>query len=317
MIFEWKNHYAELAVSNSTGWEYFKPNDHLMRFYVEDDHDYEPEPWEIFFNDWLASDEPAQITGIVLDRWWTWNDPVERMSADYVLAQLDKARERLPLLRALFVGHITERKWALSSITQGNYAPVLAAYPQLESLVIRGGTDLSFGLIQHQQLKTLVIQTTGLPAKVVRELAAADLPALEHLELWLGSHEAGGNSTVADLHPILNGERFPALKNLCLRNCDYADALAQALATAPMLERINMLDLSLGNLSDIGAEALFASPAIRKLDLLVLHHHYLSDDMLDCWSSIELAVEASCQQFVGDHAGNRARAIAVSEYLQD
>ncbi len=34
MIFEWKNHYAELAVSNSTGWEHFKPNDYLTFLFV-------------------------------------------------------------------------------------------------------------------------------------------------------------------------------------------------------------------------------------------------------------------------------------------
>ncbi|MBM7844402.1 STM4015 family protein [Herpetosiphon giganteus] len=315
MIFEWKNHYGELAVHNSTGWEHFKPNDDLMRFYVEDDHNYEPEPWEIFFNDWLLSDDPERINGILLDRWWHWDDPVERMSADYVLAQLAAARERMPLLRALFIGEVTDKKFDLSWIRQGNYGPFLAAYPQLESLVIRGGPGLSFGSLQHHQLKTLVIQANGLSAQVVRELAAADLPALEHLELWLGCAEHGGDSTIADLQPMLNGVGLPQLKTLALRNCDYADLLAQALANAPILERIKVLDLALGNLSDVGAEALFASPAIRKLDMLVLHHHYLSDAMLDCWASIELAVEVSYQQFVPDDDEEEAYPIAISGYL--
>ncbi|MFD3165247.1 STM4015 family protein [Herpetosiphon sp. NSE202] len=311
MIFEWKNYYGELAVHNSTGWQHFKPNDNLMRFYVEDD---DPEPWEIFFNDWLLSDEPASVTGLVLDRWWTWNDPVEHMSANYVLAQLATVSERMPLLRALFIGEVTDKKFDLSWIRQGNYGPVLAAYPRLESLVIRGGPGLSFGSLQHQQLKTLVIQSNGLSAQVVRELATADLPALEHLELWLGCAEHGGDSTIADLQPILHGVGLPQLTTLALRNCDYADLLAQALANAPILERIKMLDLALGNLSDVGAEALFASPAIRKLDTLVLHHHYMSDAMLDCWASIELAVEVSYQQFVPDD-DEEAYPIAISGYL--
>ncbi|GAA5527112.1 hypothetical protein Hgul01_00894 [Herpetosiphon gulosus] len=46
MIFEWKNHYGELAVNNASGWEHFRSDDYLMRFYVEDD---DPDPWEIFF----------------------------------------------------------------------------------------------------------------------------------------------------------------------------------------------------------------------------------------------------------------------------
>ncbi|GAA5527111.1 hypothetical protein [Herpetosiphon gulosus] len=268
-----------------------------------------------FFNDWLVGDEPAHTTGIVLDRWWHWDDPAERLSADYVLAQLANAHERFPLLRALFVGNVTDKKWDIACITQGNYAPVLAAYPQLESLVIRGGAGLSFGAIKHQQLKTLVVQTAGLPAQAVRELAAANLPALEHLELWLGCAYHGGDSTVADLQPILNGIGLPNLITLALRNCDYADDLAQALANAPILERIKILDLSLGNLSDVGAEALFGSPSIRKFDMLVLHHHYMSDDMLDCWAAIDLAVEISVQQFVGDNEDEAQREIAISEYL--
>ena len=309
------NHYDELAVSNSDGWEHFRPDDYLMRFYVEDD---DPDPWHIFFNDWLTGEDPAYTTGIVLDRWWHWDDPAEQMRADYVLAHIANARERLPLLRALFIGNVTDKKWNISWITQGNYAPILAAYPQLESLVIRGGAGLSFGAVQHQQLKTLVVQTTGLPAQAVRELAAADLPALEHLELWLGCAYHGGDSTVADLQPILNGTGLPNLTTLALRNCEYADDLAQALAHAPILERIKVLDLSLGNLSDVGAEALFVSPAIRKLNMLVLHYHYLSDAMLNCWSAIELAVEVSCQQAVEDPEDDEdeePREIAIREYL--
>lgn len=312
MIFEWKNSYGELVVHDASGWEHFRANDYLMRFYVEDD---DPDPWEIFFNHWLTGDDPVYTTGIVLDRWWHWDDPAERVSADYVLAKLANARERLPLLRALFIGNVTDKKWELACITQGNYGPVLAAYPQLESLVIRGGAGLSFGAVQHQQLKTLVIQTTGLSAQAVHEIAAADLPALEHLELWLGCAYHGGDSTVADLQPILNGTSLPNLTTLALRNCEYADELAQALADAPILERIKILDLSLGNLSDVGAEALFASPAIRKLDMLVLHHHYLSDDMLDCWAAIELAVEISVQQFAGDNEDEVQLEIAISDYL--
>ncbi len=313
MIFEWMGNFGESTITNWDGRGKLAPIGHPVRLHL--DYNYgskDPaQTWHDYFNAWLATDEPAKTTGLVIGRWW--HDVVEADDIDEVLESIVNARERLPLLKALFVGDFTYDEWEISWILQGDYAAVLAAYPQLEYLAIRGGSNLRFGSIQHQHLKALVIQTGGLPVQVARDVATADLPALEHLELWLGNDEYGGDSTVDDLQPILSGERFPSLKSLALRDCKYADALAQAVVKAPMLERISVLDLSLGNLSDAGAEVLFTSEAIRKLEFLDLHHHYMSDGMRDCWATIELKSDVSDQQTADEDGDEEYRYIAVSE----
>jgi hypothetical protein len=129
-------------------------------------------------------------------------------------------------------------------------------------------------------LKSLIIETGGLEPKIVKEVLALKLPALEHLELWLGTSGYGGDTTVEDLEPLLSGGLFPKLRKLGLRDSEIADDIAGVLSKSPLVERLSELDLSLGTLSDVGAQALLACPALKKLSTLDLHHHYCTQDMM-------------------------------------
>jgi hypothetical protein len=144
------------------------------------------------------------------------------------------------------------------------------------------------------------------------EVARAKLPALEHLELWLGSEWYGGNATVDDLRPFLSGKHFPKLRSLALRNFRWADALAVAIAESPVLRHLDTLDLSLGTLGDEGARALLAAAHIRKLRKLDLHRHYLSTEMMTALQQLPLTVDVSGQTEVrpGDDG---ERYVAVAE----
>jgi hypothetical protein len=115
---------------------------------------------------------------------------------------------------------------------------------------------------------------------VVQEVAGSQLPALEHLELWLGTSGYGGDSTVDDVKPLLQGALFPKLKYLGLRDSEIVDQIAEALKTAPIAGRLEKLDLSLGVLSDAGGQALIDNAALKGLKSLDLHHHYLSPEMM-------------------------------------
>jgi hypothetical protein len=146
----------------------------------------------------------------------------------------------------------------------------------------------------------------------VRALTRAELPALEHLELWLGEENYGGSVRVADLTPLLSGQLFPNLKYLGLRNSEIADEIAAALLHAPVLDRIRVLDLSMGTLGDEGAAALLANPAVAKLELLDVHHHFCSEEMVARLGQLGIKVNTDERQNPDEYDGDW-RYVAVGE----
>jgi uncharacterized protein (TIGR02996 family) len=213
--------------------------------------------------------------------------------SDEVVELLVNARDRLPHLRALFLGDIPYTDCEISWLNQSDLTGLLTAFPQLEHFRARGGGSLVLRKFEHEHLKSLAFEASNLPRKVVKAIGTSSLPALEHLELWLGTEEYGADTRVADLKGILAGKPTPALRYLGLRNSEIADDIAIALAKAPILERIRVLDLSLGTLSNKGAEALLAIPALRRLEKLDIHHHYVSPALVEQLQSLGIEVDAS------------------------
>jgi hypothetical protein len=247
----------------------------------------------------------AALDALVIGFWGGMDDD----SSDTVAA-LVAYRDKLPNLKALFLGDITFEENEISWINQSDLSALWPSYPKLEHIQVRGGNNLTLGRIASPVLKTLIVESGGLPRGVVRDALDAETPNLEHLELWLGSENYGATSTVADFQNLFSGNLFPKLKTLALRDCEYADDLAAALAQAPLLARIETLDLSLGNLSDKGAEALLASPHVAKLKKLDLHHHYIGDPAMERLKALGPEVELSDRE-KADEDGDRY--IAVSE----
>ena len=220
----------------------------------------------------VAAPRADEIEALVIGPW----DYESAHDSGAIVAALAGARDRLRRLTAIFLGDITFDEQEISWIQQSDVSPLLQAYPLLEELRVRGGTSLALSQPDHAHLRRLVVETGGLEADVVRAVAGANLPALSHLELWLGSENYGASATVADLAPILAGDRLPSLRALGLRDSELADEVAAAVAVAPILSRLRVLDLSLGTLGDEGAKALLASPGVAKLEQLDLHHHFIS-----------------------------------------
>src|SRR5262249_21721721 len=157
----------------------------------------------------------------------------------------------------------------VSWIIQSDISPIFQAYPALEYFRIRGSDGLSIGGgINHTALKSLIFESGGLPADIIREIAASKLPALEHLEIWTGSNGYGGAPTTKALRPFLDGSAWPRLRYLGLRDSEYADEIAEALMGASILGQLDTLDLSLGTLGDRGGEALLNNPALKRLGKL-------------------------------------------------
>ncbi|MEV7277521.1 STM4015 family protein [Streptomyces sp. NPDC093111] len=230
------------------------------------------EEWGPLFERFLATVETGRVRAVVVGG---WEEAYDTSSAGIVTALMG-ANDRLTGLEALFLGDMTVEECEISWIVQSDVGPLLAAYPRLRELGVRGGNGLAFPPVRHTALRTLVLESGGLGADVVRGVAASELPALERLELWLGTEEYGADATPADLAPLLAGDRLPALRRLGLRNSHLQDEVAAAVAAAPVVARLEELDLSMGVLTDKGAEALLAGRSLTHLRRLGLAHHYLS-----------------------------------------
>ncbi|MFI8194267.1 STM4015 family protein [Streptomyces sp. NPDC085946] len=235
------------------------------------------EEWAAAFARFCAAVDTTRVRAVIVGAW----EEAYETSSSVVVEALLAARERFPALRALFLGDMVMEESEISWINQTDVTPLLAGFPALEEFGVRGGTGLRFPAVSHGALRRLVVESGGLPAEVVRGIGASDLPALEHLELWLGTPDYGGDSEVADLEPVLSGARLPRLRHLALCNSEMQDAVAAAVASAPVVERLEVLDLSMGVLTDEGAGALLGGQPLTHLKKLDLHHHYLSEPFVE------------------------------------
>ncbi len=267
--------------------------------------------FQAYMNQPNASDSVGLVIG-------DWGHAAEE-SAKGVITSIVSAGDKLAGLKALFLGDITPEECEISWICQTDISPLWLGLPDLEELRVRGSTGyqsegLSLGDISHQQLKTIVIQTGGLPARVLRSLAAADLPQLEHLQLWLGEEEYGWDGSVDDIEALLGSGKLPAMKYLGLCNSQIANEIAKVVAQAPMLEQLDVLDLSMGALGDEGALALAESELVKTLNLLDITHHYVTAEGLAAMNKLGIQVNAAYpqQEDVFDD-GEVYRYIAVSE----
>ncbi|GAA4624654.1 STM4015 family protein [Actinoallomurus vinaceus] len=242
-----------------------------------------PEVWEKDFGRFCAEVDIARVRALIVG---IWGDP-EDTDPSEVIEPLLAARDRLPALRSVFLGDITDQECHLSRIAQTDVTPLLAGFPALEEFGVRAGEGISMGetlrlefpALRHDALRRLTVQSSGLPGDVLRGVGASELPALEHLELWLGGSDYGADCEVADLEAILSGARLPRLRHLALRNSEIQDEVAAAVASAPVVARLEVLDLSLGTLSDEGAAALLGGRPLTHLKKLDLHYNYLSEPL--------------------------------------
>lgn len=283
------------------------------RILIEYEQSEEGITWKQQFLDLLQQPEIKTLEGLVVGHWKDWAAVEEVDTADSICDEIVAAREKLPNLRHLFFGDIVMEESEISWIETTNLTPLLEAYPQLETLMIRGTNGLKLGPVTHNHLKKLVIQSGGLDRKVVQDVIMSTLPVLEHLEFYLGVANYGATSEVDDFTPLLRGDRFPKLQYLGLRNSEIADDLAAVVANSPVLDKIRVLDMSLGTLGDDGARALLKSDQVKKLQKLDLHHHYISKEVMEELSKLPIEVDISDTQEPDDWDGREWRFVAVSE----
>lgn len=179
-------------------------------------------------------------------------------------------------------GNDTEISW----YSVGNLSNVWQALPRVETVIVQGGSaesamagGLELGAIELPALRHLEIRSGGLAVANARAAMGAKAPSLEHLEIWFGDDMYGGDTTSADVEPLLARTDLPQLRHLGLRNAMFTDELPELLASSALLRQITTLDLSLGTLTDEGASA-FARhrDAFAHLEVLDVSQCYLTDE---------------------------------------
>lgn len=159
------------------------------------------------------------------------------------------------------------------------------AAPNLKVLKLQGasgsgaeGVSCSLAPIDAPRLERFVYESSGLDEAVPLELGATTLPALRHLELWLGVPDYGCSTSVSSLAGILGGAGLPRLRSLALKNSEEEDELIEALATSALLPRLESLDLSMGVMSAPTTAALRRhAERFKHLKELELNDNYFSE----------------------------------------
>ncbi|MEF3311218.1 STM4015 family protein [Paenibacillus sp. GYB004] len=251
------------------------------------------------------SPEAAGLTSLVIG---DWGGSYENDSSD-IVETLVRLNGRFPKLRKLFIGDMGYEECEVSWIMQSNIGPVLAAYPELTSLTIKGSSGLALDPARHEKLEELVIICGGLGSDVITSISNGSFPQLNKLELYLGVDNYGFDGSLDTILPLIEPGKFPKLTYLGLKDSEIQDEIAIAVADAPILDQLHTLDLSMGTLSDKGAEALLQSEKVKKLQHLDLSYHFMSDKMMLMWKQSGLNVNTSDQQEADDDEDYRFPAL--------
>lgn len=121
--------------------------------------------------------------------------------------------------------------------------------------------------VESENLKTLIIETGDFTG----ELWLNDLEAksLEYLELW--NHRITSDNFFQKI-----AQKFPKLEYLGLRSCENTHRLAEIIVNSPLIEQLQVLDLSYGTLTKEGVSILKQSPAIKRLHTLNISMNYIA-----------------------------------------
>jgi len=215
-----------------------------------------------------------------------------------------------PSLRVLQLGDFeypdeSEMSW----FVVGDIDPLWPGVPRLRHLITQGNVTAT--TIEHPALERLEVRTGGLPRAAARAIATARLPRLAYLDVWYGDSGYGAEATLDDVGPLLARRDLPALRHLGLRNCEFSDAIVDALPRSALLPQLETLDLSLGTLSDAGARALLAhADAFRHLTRIDVSRSWLGSDAITALRAIGPTIVADEQRADGT---DDARYVAVGE----
>ncbi|MEZ6187671.1 MAG: WGR domain-containing protein [Planctomycetota bacterium] len=148
------------------------------------------EPWDQGLEEFLglldqllADPRVGELKALVLGGWGS-AELTGGTNDSEIYQRLLAAKGRLGALSAVFVADVTQEETECSWIHLNDYGQLLAL-PALEHLRVRGNGSPQAPL-QSATLRSLCLQTGGLPRTTAQAVASASFPELEHLEPVVG-----------------------------------------------------------------------------------------------------------------------------------
>lgn len=248
---------------------------------------------EKFYLDWEESEEQGMVLAdkmkeyldeygifdgekLVIGMWETAYDN----APDKLVKYLAENKDKFPNVKELYWGDISWEECEVSWIKNTDIAPVINSF-DLETVTVKGGCGLRFKDMKSKTLKKLEIISGGTGKSALSDIVKAELPLLEHLEIYMGVDDYGFDGSIQDIIPFTKKENFPKLKYLGLKNSDIEDEICEAVLEGDILAQLEELDLSYGTLGDKGVELLLANiDKISHLKELNIYYNYASKELL-------------------------------------
>jgi hypothetical protein len=200
-------------------------------------------------------------------------------------------------LEELLFNDYTYEDSEISWTAFGDFSPFWKKVPNLRTLHIRSGEGGELGDIDLPELRMFVRESGGLARAEIAQICKARWPKLEHLEIWFGQDNYGGDSTPDDVADILAGRGLPALKHLGLVNGEFPNDLIEPVAKSAVLPRLTSLSFAKSTLDDAGAETLLKhAAAFKHLKAIDLTENYLSAEAIQRVQAVLPSADTSKQR---------------------
>jgi Ran GTPase-activating protein (RanGAP) involved in mRNA processing and transport len=140
------------------------------------------------------------------------------------------------------------------------------------------------------------------------------MPNIKHLEIYYGTENYGGTCSIKDVKPLLDRTDLPNLEYLGLKNSEFADDIARAVGNSKIVKKLKTLDLSLGTMTDEGAQALAAAKSqLAHLECLDLTRNFLSAKGIAAVKGICKKVITTGQEQADEYDGEAHYYVDIAE----
>lgn len=223
-----------------------------------------------------------------------------------------------PPLRRLVLADFDDTKIDCIDISRaplGDLTGLGQAFPRLEDVTLKGCGWALLGDLWLPNARRFAFRTSTLVKSTLAAILAAPWPALEELEIWLGTKEYGANCEVPDVRPLFERARFPRLRSLRFMNAEITDEVLPDLLASDLLPRLERLDFALGTLSDDGARRLVgAKDALAHLRAIGVFDNALTPAGLAMLVASGLAIDDEpCADGAREKRQKERRYVTVSE----